>query len=238
MANTPNQWYPYYKVQESFYDLSNTTTLLRRITDYIIDAPNGSYTPIDDNARARTRFWKYLYYDTPRPLEKVLPTIKQKMKLVYDAEKASEPKDNEKGYRLIPQMFIKQEQTKAQTQVFFYIGRTIPSDDDQSINISIIFDILSNVSLELNTKDENYTRCFNIEQCLIQAFHGVNMEGIGTFYFSKTKHADCGSSPISDGEENVGRRLIMALEIPTTKDNEHYEDTDNLIPVGENIFLI
>ena len=77
-------YYPYVKAQESYYDLSETVTLPRKIADYLIDAPTGAYIPPDDNKYPRCRLWKYLYYDGAKPLGEPLPTIQQKMSVVFN----------------------------------------------------------------------------------------------------------------------------------------------------------
>ena len=81
-----NPYYPYVKAQENYYDLSGSVDLPRKITDYLIDAPVGDYTPVDDNAYPRCRLWKYLYYDGARPLENPLPTIQEKMSVVFNPD--------------------------------------------------------------------------------------------------------------------------------------------------------
>jgi hypothetical protein len=53
------------------------------------------------------------------------------------------------------------------------------------------------------------------------------MEGVGTFFFSKSKHPDCGSDVIFDGDTNVGRKLTMALEIATVADRD-FAEADNM----------
>ena len=215
MADVNSQWYPYLKVQEGFYDLSQSVDIPRKICDYLIDAPKNGYVPKDDNNYSRCRFWKYLYYDSANPLSKKLPTIKQKMSVVFNPDKPTDP-PSDLGYRLIPQIYVKQAQEVAQTRVNVYMGRSVPSNDDYFLSVSVVFFIWSHYTYELNTKQDEYSRTFALEQAIIEAFHGVNMDGVGTFYFSKNKHPDCGSRPIFDGNTNVGRELTMALEIATT----------------------
>lgn len=214
-ADVNSPWFPYIKSQESFFDLSNTVTLPRRICDYLIDAPQGDYEPKDDNSYPRCRLWKYLFYDTPRPLEEQLPSIRKKMSVVFNPEKP-ETAPTEKGYRLIPQVFIKQSQLDAQTRIYVYMGRSVPIEDNMKMAISVVFRIWTHYTYEANTKTDEYSRVLAIEQALIEALHGVNMEGVGTFFFSKFKHPDCGSEVMYDGQENLGRQLTMALEVATT----------------------
>lgn len=214
-VDTSSPYYPYFKAQENYYDLSDTVTLPRKICDYLIDAPVRNYVPRDDNTYPRCRFWKYLYYDGARPLENPLPTIQEKMSVVFNPDAPQNP-PTDKGYRLIPQIFVKQSQEAAQTRINVYLGRTVPMDDELRIALSVHFRIWTHYTYEGNTRSDEYSRAFAIEQSLIEALHGVNMTGIGTFFFSKAKHPDCGSGVMYDGETNVGRELTIALEVATT----------------------
>ena len=215
--NSP--WYPYVKVQPAYFDLRNSVDLPKKICDYLIDPPIGQYTPVDDNARPRTRLWKYLYYDGARPLDNPLPNIGEKMSVLFDPEHPTDP-PTDKGYRLIPQVYIKQAQEKAQTRIYCYMGRSVPGNDEARMSISVIFDIFTHYTYESNTRTDEYSRAFAIEQALIESLHGVNMDGIGTFYMSKLRHPDCGSNVVYDNLQNVGRELTIALEIATVADRE------------------
>lgn len=210
-----NPCYPYVKAQENYYDLSGSVDLPRKITDYLIDAPVGDYTPVDDNAYPRCRLWKYLYYDGARPLENPLPTIQEKMSVVFNPDLPQNP-PTDKGYRLIPQIFTRQSQEAAQTRLYAYMGRTVPMSEEMRIALAVTFRIFTHYTYELNTKSDEYSRAFAIEQALIEALHGVNMDGIETFFFSKSVHPDCGSGVMYDGETNVGRELTIALQVATT----------------------
>lgn len=226
--------YPYLKVQENYYNLSDTVSLPRKICDYLIDAPQRGYTPPDNNDYPRCRLWKYLYYDGAKPLEQPLPTIQQKMSVVFNPDDPQNP-PTEKGYRLIPQIFVKQSQENAQTRINVYLGRTVPMDDEFRIALSVHFRIWTHYTYEGNTRSDEYSRAFAIEQALIEAFHGVNMDGIGTFFFSKFKHPDCGSGVMYDGETNVGRELTIALEIATTVPQGFGEVVNKPVISGSNI---
>lgn len=212
-------YWPYVKVQESYYDLSDSVSLPRKIADYLIDAPQGDYIPPDDNSFPRCRLWKYLYHDDPRPLEQPLPTINEKMSVVFNPDDPQNP-PTEKGYRLIPQIFTRQSQEKAQTRINVYMGRTVPMNEEMRIALAVTFRIWTHYTYELNTRSDEYSRAFAIEQCLIEALHGVNMDGIGTFFFSKMVHPDCGSGVMYDGETNVGRELTIALQVATVAPND------------------
>lgn len=214
-----NPYWPYVKVQESYYDLSDSVSLPRKIADYLIDAPQGEYTPIDDNAYPRCRLWKYLYYDGARPLDNPLPSIREKMSVVFNPDMPQNP-PTEKGYRLIPQIFTRQSQETAQTRLYVYMGRTVPMNEEMRIALAVTFRIWTHYTYELNTRSDEYSRAFAIEQALIESLHGVNMDGIGTFFFSKLVHPDCGSGVMYDGETNVGRELTIALQVATTVPND------------------
>lgn len=226
MVSVNSQWYPYQKVQESYYDLSDTVTIPRKLCDYLIDAPQGDYTPADDNTHARCRLWKYLYYDGADPLSETLPTIAQKMQVVFDPSSPTQA-PSDKGYRLFPLAYVKQSQTTGQTRIYVRMGRTVPSNDEFKMCLAVTFSIWTSYLYENNTKSDEYSRCFAIEQALIEALHGVNMAGVGTFFFAKSKHPDCGSNSVFDGNTNVGRELTIALEIATTAPRT-IADTDNM----------
>ena len=239
MSNKPDitsPYYPYFKVQDAFIDLSDTVDLPRKICDYLLDAPNGNYKPIDDNKYPRCRLWKYLYYDTAKPLDNALPTIKEKISVVFNPSKPDDP-PTEKGYRLIPQIFTKQSQTDGQSRIYVYMGRTVPSGDSEfKVAIAIKFLIFTHYTYELNTKSDEYSRCFAIEQAIIEAFHGVNMAGIGSFSFSKRVHPECGSREMFDGSTNVGRELTLALEIASNSEND-MTDFENMPDMGNGLKL-
>ena len=237
MSNTPeitSKYYPYFKTQDSFLDFSEAVDIPRKLCDYLLDAPKGNYKPIDDNKYPRCRLWKYLMYDGAKPLSNTLPTIQEKMKVLFDPNRPEEP-PTEKGYRLIPQVYTKQSQEKAQTRVYVYLGRTVPSGEGEfKASIAVKFLIFTHYTYELNTKADEYSRCAGIEYALIEALHGVNMAGVGTFSFSKRVHPDCGSREMFDGNTNVGRELTLALEIATTAENG-VGDTDNMPTMDGNI---
>ena len=75
MTDMKAPWYPYPMVQDSYIHLEGIEEMPKKICDYLLDAPNGEYKPIDDNRYSRCRFWKYLYHDGAKPLTKKLPSI-------------------------------------------------------------------------------------------------------------------------------------------------------------------
>lgn len=220
-----SQWYPYQKVQVNNFNFEQYAMFPRLICDYLLDAPKGDYKPKDDNSYSRCRLWKYLYHDGAKPLNQKLPTIQQKLSVLFNPEKASEP-PTDKGYRLIPQSYIMQAQETAQTRIYVHLGRAIAQQDDNTFCVSVIFDILTHYTYELNTKADEYSRSGALVAALVEALNGVNITGIGTFSMSKRVHPDCGTRPIRDNNQNVGVELIMGLEMATTTDREFTENTN------------
>lgn len=211
-------YYPYVKVAEGFFNFRQFAEFPRKICDYIIDAPKGNYTPIDDNKYPRARLWKYLYHDGSKPLEQALPTIQQKMSVVFNPEQPENP-PTDKGYRLIPQEFIKPAQTEAQTRIYVYMGRTLANDDTKYI-ASVVFDVFTHYTYETNTKSDEYSRSGAITAAIIESLNGVNIDGIGTFSMSKRVHPDAGTKPIYDSNTNIGQELVIGLIMPTMADTD------------------
>lgn len=229
-----SQWYPYTKVYEGFGDLSQTVNIPRKVMDYLLDMPDGYYTPQDNNEWARVRLWKYLYYDEAQPLSQPLPTPQEKMSVLFDPEEPTKPA-TDKGYRLFPEIYVKPSQTDAQTRIYTYMGRTIATDDFE-VQLSVTFDIWTHYTSEPNTKTSAYSRVFAIEQALIEAFHGVPMAGVGSFYFNKAKHPDCGSQPMRDDNSNIGRHLVFGLSVKSETPNGDIAENEERI--GDGNFYI
>lgn len=219
-------YYPYIKSGEGFFNFRQFALFPRKICDYLIDAPDGVYTPQDNNKYPRARIWKYLLYDGARPLEQPLPTIQEKMAVVFNPEQPENP-PTDKGYRLIPQAFIKPAQTEAQTRIHVYMGRTLAPHDDTKYIASVVFDVFTHYAYETNMKTDEYSRSGAITAALIEALNGVNMDGIGTFSMSKGVHPDAGTKPIYDSNTNIGQELTIGLIMPTLAEND-FNSTDNM----------
>lgn len=215
MTDMKSPWYPYPMVQDSYIHLEGIEEMPKKICDYLLDAPKGLYAPIDDNRYPRCRLWKYLFYDLQTPLSKPLPTIQEKMSVLFNPEKPTDP-PTEKGYRLYPLVWTKEAQESAQTRINVFMGRMVPSNENFKAAYSVVFDIFTHYTYETNTKTDAYSRALAIEQSLVEALNGVCMDGIGTFFLSRTKHPDCGSRVFYDGKQNVGRELTMAFEVATS----------------------
>lgn len=220
MADIRSKWYPYNNVYPGYYDLSQTVYIPKKIINYILDMPDGDYEPIDDNTYPRTRLWKYLYYDGSNPEDNTLPTPDQKMSVLFDPDNPTNPPDSEKGYRLMPLPYVTQSQTEAQTQLFVYLGNTI-ADNDITFQMSVHFDIWTHYTEETSMKTDALSRTIAIEQAIMEAFHGIAMAGIGTFYFNRRKNSECGSRVYKSKDGELLRRLVMGIEISSeTKNSE------------------
>ena len=96
------------------------------------------------------------------------------------------------------------------------MGRTVANAQNNTFAASVIFDVFTYYGYELNTKTDVYSRSGAIIADLIEALHGVCMDGIGTFQMAKQLHPDSGTRAIFDGDTNVGHELIIGLEMSTT----------------------
>ena len=76
--------------------------------------------------------------------------------------------------------------------------------------LSVIFELTTNVNYE-SASGYAISRTYAMECALIEALNGVNMNGVGTFYFDRTQHPSCGSWNIDDRGTNLGRRVILGL---------------------------
>lgn len=216
-------WYEPYKRLVGYVTLPNADELLRKVLYYLIDMPTPTHQPFTDNRCPRTRISKYLYNDAQRPLDQPIPTVQQKLSLFFDPEKpADAPSD--KGYRIFPQIAITEAQENAQTRLYAFMGFVDATNDFQS-DISLCFRILCNTSYDTNTKDSAMSRSWAIAQAIVEALSGVNIDGVGTFYFNRKKNAECAIRYITDDQHNVGYQLVMGLTIMGDK-RDNTPDTD------------
>lgn len=188
-----------------------------KICRYLLDLPDqNGYVPVDDNNRPRVKLAKYLWYDEPNPLGKPLPTVEEKLSMLFDSNnpvldtnelKALHPK----LYRLYPIQYWGPSQLIAQTTLKVYVGRVIPSSGI-SAQIGINFEIMVNVNLENGLKTDAIAKSYAIETALISALNGVNIGGVGVMTFNRYEHIESGSTTIYDDEGvNVGRLLRMSM---------------------------
>lgn len=208
--------YPFERISPGFNRLRGTEEIPIKILKYLMDLPLPGYTPVDDNDRARVRLMKYLWYDGARPLANPMPTPTEKLSMLFDGdnpvlntqeEKARHPK----GYRIYPQRVWGQSDTAADTILKLYMGRTIAKDDFHTV-LGLQFEILVNVNMENTTRTDAYSRAYNIEQCIIEALHGVNITGIGVINFNRYAHTDDGSKSAFDYGNHVLRMPHMSVE--------------------------
>ena len=204
-------WYEPYNRLVGYVTLPNADKLLQKVLYYLIDMPTPTHQPFTDNRCPRTRISKYLYNDGQRPLDQPIPTVQQKLSLFFDPEKPADvPSD--KGYRIFPQIAITEAQENAQTRLYAFMGFVDATNDFQS-DISICFRILCNTSYDTNTKDSALSRSWGIVQAIVEALSGVNIEGVGTFYFNRRKNAECAVRYITDDQHNVGYQLVMGVSV-------------------------
>ena len=212
--NSP--YYPYEKVASGVLTFCGAERIPKQIANYLLDLPDGAgYEPIDDNARPRVRLAKYLWYDGANPLAKPLPTVEEKMSMVFngdypvlntDEEKAKHPQ----GYRIFPQLYWLPAEFTAATQLKIYMGRTLPYDDFTA-EIGVTFDIVVNYMQDGNLRTDALSRVYAMECALIEALNGVNINGIGKFCFNRRNHMDDGSHTFHDDGTNIGRCVGMSL---------------------------
>ena len=216
-------WYEPYKRLVGYVTLPNADELLRKVLYYLIDMPTPTHQPFTDNRCPRTRISKYLYNDAQRPLDQPIPTVQQKLSLFFDPEKpADAPSD--KGYRIFPQIAITEAQENAQTRLYAFMG-FVDATNDFTSDISLCFRILCNTSYDTNTKDSALSRSWAIAQAIVEALSGVNIDGVGTFYFNRKKNSECAIRYFTDDQHNVGYQLVMGLTIMGDK-RDNTPDTD------------
>ena len=215
---------PYEKIY-NYWGEENVVDIPSQIRDYLLllpckECPN----PIETNDNPRARFLKYLFYDDANPLDKPIPTVQERLSIVFDPYNPDKPPISDKGYRIFCQSNVGQANIIGQTILRIIMGQTA-STNPYSVTFSVNFQILSNYSIEANTRSTALLRTFNMEQSIVQALNGVNMGGVGTFMFARSGLSSenrgtiaTGSKPISDDQELVGRLLVMTFENKVTSD--------------------
>lgn len=198
------------------------------IRDYLLllptkDCPN----PITTNDNPRARLVKYLYYDDPNPLEKELPSVQERLNIIFDPFNPDKPSDSTKGYRVFCQSSTAQANIMGQTILRIVMGQ-MSAQTPYIVTHSVNFQILSNYSLEANTRSTALLRTYNIENAIIQALHGVNMFGVGAWMLTKSQYSygsrntiNNGAKPIGDDQELIGRLLTMSFDTRVMTDDEN-----------------
>ena len=216
---------PYEKIYNYWSDPTVEEIPLKLINYLLLlpskDCPN----PITTNDNPRARLVKYLYYDEPRPLDKPLPSVKERLDMIFDPFNPDKPSNTEKGYRVFPMSNTAQANTMGQTILRVVMGQS-SWQTPYIATLSVNFQILANYTLESNAMASVESRTYAMEQAIIQALHGVNMTGVGTFMTTKSQYSygsrntiNNGSKPVSDDQEMVGRVLTMSFESRVMKDD-------------------
>ena len=222
-------YYPYEKVFAGANSLKGIEQIPLKVIKYLLDLPDASgYVPVDDNSRPRVRLIKYLYYDEPNPLGRPLPTVEQKLSILYNGENAQitteeDKKNHPKGYRLYAQNYDEPSQITAKTMIRCFMARAIPRTEFKTI-LGIDFLVVVNYALDNNLKTDVYSRMYAIHQCLVEALHGVNIDGIGTVHYNKAVHGDCGFTLYHDEGTNIYSDTFMAIDWQETTTNEVITD--------------
>jgi hypothetical protein len=197
--------------------IPDAETLLKKIVDYLLDFPMKGYTPPSDTSTPRSRLSRLLYYDVPHPLDQPLPTPAQKISMVFDPESPDVPPDKDKGYRVYPMIYPIQAESMGRTSLKIFMGYAKPVSP-MRVEQSVMFEVLSNTALEGNQATTSLSRTYQICVEILRALNGVNMEGVGGFYFDRRQLTDCGLEPIADKSQNVGYRLTMGLTFMGSED--------------------
>lgn len=213
---TDNPYFPYQKVAD-YTTIPDAETLLKKIVDYLLDFPMKGYTPPSDTSTPRSRLSRLLYYDVPHPLDQPLPTPAQKISMVFDPESPDVPPDKDKGYRVYPMIYPIQAESMGRTSLKIFMGYAKPVSP-MRVEQSVMFEVLSNTALEGNQATTSLSRTYQICVEIIRALNGVNIEGVGGFYFDRRQLTDCGLEPIADKSQNVGYRLTMGLTFMGSED--------------------
>ena len=213
--NSP--YYPYEKVQNGFVSMKGSEKIPKKILNYLLDLPDKyGYTPVDDNSRPRVRFAKWMWYDDANPLGQPLPTPKEKMSMVFDGDSPVVDTDemrakHPKGYRIYPQKLWLPEQTVAKTVLKVYTGRTT-YPDEYTASIGMTFEVWCNTGIQNNTRTDDYNRACNLESCIMEALHGVNIAGVGVIEAGRYNNLENGAREVYDETgTNTGRRFHLSL---------------------------
>ncbi len=208
MENNQNPYFPYKKVQE-YATLPKAEKLLKKIVDYILDLPAKDYTPPDRNDFPRCRLIKELFYDEPNYLENPIPTPEQKLQIVFNPN-SPDVAPTAKGYRIFPMIYPIQSQAIGQTTLKIFMSYAKATSVFR-IDQAIAFEVLTSTVYENNEGGTDLSRTYAICTDIMEAFNGVNIDGVGTFFFDRRQNTECTIEPISDKSQNVGYRLTMGV---------------------------
>ena len=200
--------YPYERDQQ-YLQFRGEENIPRQVCTYLMDLPLPGYAPPTGNEYPRVRLMKYLFHDGLNPLDELCPTTEQKWEMFFDPEHPTDPPLGKKGYRIFPQAYVAQAQNIGDTSLRCYMGTTIARGVYRA-ELSVVFEMTTNVNYEA-ASGYALSKTFAMEQAILEALNGVNMNGVGTFYYDRTQHSSCGSWNIDDRGTNLGRRVILGL---------------------------
>lgn len=212
IVDVTSAYYPYRRVFD-YTNLPHASELLSKVVNYLLDLPDARYTPRDDNRLPRCRLNKLLYWDVEDPLSQPLPTPEQKMSLVFDPQRPDRPPDPDKQYRILPFVYPGQAvEYIGRTSLKIYPGYTKPTNSFRT-DMCVNFEILTNMALEGNVYQNALSRSYDMAVDIISAMNGLNMDGVGAWYFDRRQNTSCTLEQIYDKAANVGYLLTMGLTI-------------------------
>lgn len=200
--------YPYCRDQQ-YNTMKGADEIPRKVCTYLMDMPLPGYTPPNSNDYPRARLMRYLYNDDNDPLNGPLPTPAQKMQILFDPLNPTQPPNPEKGFRIFPQGYVAQAQLDGSTRLYCTMGQSLARGVYRT-ELSVVIDVVTNVNYE-SAAGFALSRTYAMECAILEAMNGVNMDGVGTFYFDRTQHSGCGSWPIDDRGTNLGRHIVFGL---------------------------
>jgi hypothetical protein len=218
MADFNSFTYPYERVQGNFNTLKGAEEIPYKILTYLMNLPDSNgYVPQDNNENPRVRLMKYLYYDGANPLSEPLPSARNITSLLFDGNnpvlntdelKAKHPK----GYRIYPINYWMQSEIEAKTLLKCYMGRVNPTVQPFKTTLTLVFEIVVNYSLDTVTKTSVYSKSFAMEQCIIEALHGVNIGGVGVVDFNRRSSTEAGTRAYHNEGQHLSRVLVMSVD--------------------------
>lgn len=221
LVSVESAYYPYRRVYD-YTNLPHARELLSKVVNYLLDLPDARYTPKDDNRLPRCRLNKLLYWDVADPLSQPLPTPEQKLSMVFDPERPDRPPVPDKQYRILPFVYPGQAvEYIGRTSLKIYPGYTKPTSS-QRADMCVNFEILSNMALEGNVYRNVLSRTYDMAVDIIAAMSGVDMAGVGTWYFDRRQNTSCTLEQIYDKSQNVGYLLTMGLTIMGSENLDGY----------------
>lgn len=200
-------YYPYRKVVEAD-TLAGMEQLPYILCRYLMDLPDGKgYQPPSHNKYPRARLKKLLYWDTPLPLEKPMPSAAQIRQLFFDPENPDRPPDSDRGYRIFPQNTVQQSLANSKSLIRVYLSDASVLERNGMFitRQDVVFDIVVNVGIESNTGMTASSRAYDILQCIKEATSGVSFGGVGPLTMRRI-------TKIDDERYNLGYKLYCYID--------------------------